>query len=137
VPWRPRLRELRLVLRAAGAGDRLMVGWAGGQCRCATAVPAAAAAGVMSYAALYCALRLRPHPMVIAGLGQGLAMALWFGSWAVLAYVLTGGAPWQLLVRPAEERDLHATYGDGFTRYCAHVAGWVPRSRPYTGIRET
>jgi hypothetical protein len=75
--------------------------------------------------------------MVIAGLGQGLAMALWFGSWAVLAYVLTGGALWQLLVRPAEERDLHATFGDGFTRYCAHVACWVPRARPYAGIRET
>jgi hypothetical protein len=34
------------------------------------------------------------NPMVVAGLGQGLAVALWFGSWAVLAYVLVGGIIW-------------------------------------------
>ena len=30
-------------------------------------------------------VRYLRNPMVVAGLGQGLAVALWFGSWAVLA----------------------------------------------------
>jgi protein-S-isoprenylcysteine O-methyltransferase Ste14 len=71
------------------------------------------------------------NPMVIAGLGQGLAVALWFGSWTVLGYVLAGGILWQILVRPAEERDLRDAFGDSFTVYCRHVACWVPRLRAY------
>ncbi|GMV83823.1 MAG: hypothetical protein AMXMBFR7_50070 [Planctomycetota bacterium] len=73
------------------------------------------------------------NPMVVAGLGQGLAVSLWMGSWAVVAYVLTGGAIWQFLVRPAEERDLVTLHGDSYRRYCDAVPCWVPRANAYRG----
>jgi len=67
------------------------------------------------------------NPMVIAGLGQGAAVGLWLGSWAVLGYVAAGGLIWDVLVRPAEERDLREMFGDGFTDYCRRVRCWIPR----------
>lgn len=69
------------------------------------------------------------NPMVIAGLGQGAAVGLWFGSWTVLGYVLLGGLIWNFLVRPAEERDLRTTFGGEFDRYCREVPCWRPRLR--------
>ena len=69
------------------------------------------------------------NPMVIAGLGQGAAVGLWLGSWTVLGYVVLGGLIWNLLVRPAEERDLQTTFGDEFERYCRQVSCWRPRWR--------
>lgn len=71
------------------------------------------------------------NPMVIAGLGQGLAVALWFGSWSVVAYVLVGGLIWEYLVRPAEERDLRDAFGDEFATYCEHVRCWIPRTKAW------
>lgn len=71
------------------------------------------------------------NPMVVAGLGQGTAVAIWFGSWAVGAYVLVGGLLWQCLVRPAEERDLRDAFGAEFLAYCDHVRCWVPRASSY------
>jgi len=72
------------------------------------------------------------NPMVIAGLGQGASVGLWLGSWIVLAYVVTGGVLWNFLVRPTEERDLAATFGDDFVDYCNRVACWKPRLRPFS-----
>jgi protein-S-isoprenylcysteine O-methyltransferase Ste14 len=69
------------------------------------------------------------NPMVIAGLGQGLAVALWLGSWTVVAYVLLGGMIWNFFVRPAEERDLRNTFGNEFETYCRDVSCWRPRVR--------
>jgi protein-S-isoprenylcysteine O-methyltransferase Ste14 len=71
------------------------------------------------------------NPMVIAGLGQGASVGLWCGSWTVLAYVLLGGVLWNALVRPTEERDLLAMFGDEFLDYSTHVACWIPRLRPF------
>jgi protein-S-isoprenylcysteine O-methyltransferase Ste14 len=71
------------------------------------------------------------NPMVVAGLGQGLAVALWSGSWAVLAYVLVGGLIWEYLVRPAEERDLRHAFGDEFETYSQHVRCWIPRTSAF------
>lgn len=71
------------------------------------------------------------NPMAIAGLGQGLAVALWLGSWGVLAYVVLGISIWQWGARPAEERDLEARFGAEYRAYRAAVACWVPRRRPY------
>lgn len=67
------------------------------------------------------------NPMVVAGLGQGLAVALFSGSWLLVGYVFTGGAIWQWLVRPAEEDDLLAKFGDDYTRYRREVRCWIPR----------
>lgn len=71
------------------------------------------------------------NPMVIAGLGQGMAVGLWLGSWVVVTYVLLGGAIWQCLVRPAEERDLRDTFGEDFAAYCQSIRCWLPRRRAY------
>lgn len=69
------------------------------------------------------------NPMVVAGLGQGLCVALWLGSWSVAAYVVAGGLVWQLLVRPAEENDLLEKFGGEYADYRARVRCWVPRRR--------
>ncbi len=76
------------------------------------------------------------NPMVIAGLGQGLAVALWLGSWIVVAYVILGGLIWQYVVRPAEERDLHEKFGSEYAQYQQNVRCWLPRRRPYSGSAE-
>jgi protein-S-isoprenylcysteine O-methyltransferase Ste14 len=75
------------------------------------------------------------NPMVVAGLGQGFAVGLWYGSWAVLAYVFLGALIWNFLVRPAEERDLLTLFGEDFTSYCRNVRCWIPRLRPFRGAR--
>ncbi len=72
------------------------------------------------------------NPMVVAGLGQGTAVAIWLNSWIVTAYVVVGGLIWQLLVRPAEERDLLSKFGDGYRRYCREVRCWFPRFSSYS-----
>jgi protein-S-isoprenylcysteine O-methyltransferase Ste14 len=94
----------------------------------------------LPFAAPSCLVATGPYahlrnPMVVAGLGQGFAVGLWHGSWAVLAYVLLGGFLWNFLVRPAEERDLLALFGEDFMWYCRHVRCWIPRLRPFRGVR--
>jgi protein-S-isoprenylcysteine O-methyltransferase Ste14 len=74
------------------------------------------------------------NPMVVAGLGQGLAVGLWFGSSAVLAYVIVGGLIWQYLVRPAEERDLRDAFGDEFETYSRDVRCWIPRTSAFRRV---
>lgn len=79
-------------------------------------------------AGLYAYLR---NPMVICGLGQGIAVALWMASWAVGAYVFIGGLVWHFLIRPAEERDLAQLFGADYACYCRQVRCWVPRLHAY------
>lgn len=67
------------------------------------------------------------NPMVLAGLGQGLAVGLGLGSWGVVAYVVVGGMLWNELVRPAEEADLTVTFGEAFEDYRRRVPCWWPR----------
>ena len=71
------------------------------------------------------------NPMAVAGLGQGLSVAIWLGSWGVLAYVIAGMALWQWGARPAEEQDLEARFGTAYRDYRAAVRCWVPRLRAY------
>jgi protein-S-isoprenylcysteine O-methyltransferase Ste14 len=72
------------------------------------------------------------NPMAVAGLGQGIGVALWLGSMAVLIYVAIGGLVWQLYARPAEERDLERTFGEAYRRYRDAVPCWRFRGRAYT-----
>ena len=72
--------------------------------------------------------------MVVAGLGQGFAGGLWFGSWAVLAYVAAGGVIWEFLARPAEERDLRDAFGDEFETYSKHVRCWILRTSAFRRV---
>ena len=67
------------------------------------------------------------NPMAVAGLAQGAAVALWLGSLLVLVYVAAGGVLWHILVRPIEEGDLLATFGDEYRDYRRRVPLWLPR----------
>ncbi|MFK4483057.1 methyltransferase family protein [Curtobacterium sp. AB7] len=67
------------------------------------------------------------NPMALAGITQGVAVGLLLGSWMVVAYALAGSIVWNCVVRPLEEADLEARFGDDFRRYAARVRCWVPR----------
>ena len=71
------------------------------------------------------------NPMAVAGLGQGAAVAVWLGSWLVLAYVVAGIAVWQVVLRPIEEDDLARRFGASYARYQRAVRCWWPRLTPY------
>jgi protein-S-isoprenylcysteine O-methyltransferase Ste14 len=71
------------------------------------------------------------NPMALAGLGQGMAVALLSGSAVVAAYVLLGSALWQWVARPLEEEDLARWFGDEYARYRSEVRCWIPRRTPF------
>ncbi|MGA0334529.1 MAG: methyltransferase family protein [Kiritimatiellia bacterium] len=71
------------------------------------------------------------NPMAIAGLGQGFAVALFLESWWVAGYVLLGLFVWNSFVRPVEERDLEAFFGEEFLTYKQAVKCWIPRKTSY------
>ena len=74
--------------------------------------------------------RLLRNPMALAGIAQGVAVAVWLGSWTVLLYSFAGAAFWHLVLRPAEERDLIARFGTSYESYRQAVPLWCPRLRP-------
>jgi protein-S-isoprenylcysteine O-methyltransferase Ste14 len=74
------------------------------------------------------------NPMAVAGLGQGLGVAVSRGSWGVVAYVAAGGLLWHMAIRPVEERDLAARFGHAYEAYRAAVPLWAPLS--VTGDQE-
>lgn len=82
----------------------------------------------------YCYVR---NPMAVAGIGQGIAVALALGSWATLLYSMLGILVWQLVVRPLEEEDLMKRFGSCYDHYRNHVPCWYPRLTPYRGINNT
>ena len=67
------------------------------------------------------------NPMAVAGLSQGLAVAIWLRSPLVVAYVIAGGVMWHWLVRPIEESHLLASFGEDYRAYRDTVPLWVPR----------
>lgn len=73
------------------------------------------------------------NPMAMAGLVQGLAVAINAGSWALVLYVVLGGVAWQVTIRPQEEQELRARFGAAYERYCAAVRCWLPRWAAYRG----
>lgn len=69
------------------------------------------------------------NPMAIAGLFQGAAVGLWYGSYLVLVYVVCGAFLWNYVVRPVEEADLRERIGSAYDRYCHDVKCWIPSMR--------
>jgi protein-S-isoprenylcysteine O-methyltransferase Ste14 len=67
------------------------------------------------------------NPMAIAGLGQGLAVALLFLSLPLVVYCLLGGMVWHWVVRPFEERDMIERFGEPYRDYQKRVSCWIPR----------
>lgn len=72
------------------------------------------------------------NPMAVAGIAQGVAMGLVWGSLSVVVYAFAGIAAWQLLVRPREERDLAERFGADYERYRAAVPCWRVLARGFT-----
>lgn len=74
----------------------------------------------------YCCVR---NPMAIAGVGQGVAIAMVFQSVPLLVYSLLGALVWHLAVRPVEERDMARRFGESYLRYRRRVSCWIPSPR--------
>lgn len=68
------------------------------------------------------------NPMAVAGILQGVAVGLILSSWLVVAYAVVGSLLWNYAVRPSEEADLEARFGDDFVRYAREVRCWWPRA---------
>ncbi len=66
------------------------------------------------------------NPMAVAGLAQGLGIALLHGSPLLIAYVFTGGVLWDTIARPMEERDLEQRFGDAYRAYRHRIRCWLP-----------
>jgi protein-S-isoprenylcysteine O-methyltransferase Ste14 len=73
--------------------------------------------------------RFLRNPMALAGILQGAAVAIGLGSWTVLLYSAAGGVFWHVALRPAEERDLIARFGESYEAYRRGVPLWCPRPR--------
>lgn len=67
------------------------------------------------------------NPMAVAGIVQGAAVGLILQSWLVVVYAVAGSLLWNYAVRPHEEADLEARFGDDFRVYRDAVRCWVPR----------
>lgn len=68
------------------------------------------------------------NPMAVAGIGQGLAIALLFHSLPVAIYAILGALVWHWAVRPVEERNLAARFGESYSHYRKRVPCWIPRA---------
>lgn len=69
------------------------------------------------------------NPMAIAGIGQGLAIAVAYLSLPILIYSFLGAFVWHLVVRPIEERDMFERFGDSYQDYRQSVSCWIPTFR--------
>ncbi len=74
------------------------------------------------------------NPMALAGIAQGAAVGLMAGSWLVVLYALCGSLVWNWIVRPLEEADLVARFGDEYAAYARAVRCWIPRLHPYSAL---
>lgn len=80
--------------------------------------------------------RIVRNPMALGGLCQGLSVAVWFMSPLIAIYIAAGAIIWQLSIRPAEERELSARFGDEYLHYRSQVRCWWPILRSYRAPAE-
>jgi protein-S-isoprenylcysteine O-methyltransferase Ste14 len=69
------------------------------------------------------------NPMAVAGIGQGISIAIIFLSLPILVYALLGAIVWHMVVRPFEEQDLANRFGDTYLSYRRRVRSWLPKLR--------
>ncbi|MFZ4719911.1 MAG: methyltransferase family protein [Ilumatobacteraceae bacterium] len=67
------------------------------------------------------------NPMAVAGAVQTVGVGLWLGAWSVVVTAVVGGVMWHLLIRPGEEADLLARFGQPYEAYRTKVRCWIPR----------
>ena len=70
------------------------------------------------------------NPMAIAGMVQGLAIGIYFGSIHLMVYTLIGGLLWHFVLRPIEEKNMYERFGDEYENYRKEVSVWVPKLNP-------
>ena len=63
--------------------------------------------------------------MALAGVLQGIGVGMMWGSWAAVGAILFGGLVWDRCIRPVEEADLRARFGDSYRVYARDVGCWV------------
>lgn len=71
--------------------------------------------------------RVIRNPMAVSGIAQGVAVGLMLSSWLVVVYAVLGSLVWNYAIRPWEEADLEARFGEDYRRYRDAVRCWVPR----------
>ncbi|BAJ76382.1 putative protein-S-isoprenylcysteine methyltransferase [Microbacterium testaceum StLB037] len=69
------------------------------------------------------------NPMAVAGIVQGVGVGLILQSWLVVVWALVGSLVWNYAIRPHEEADLEASFGEDYRRYSAQVRCWTPGRR--------
>jgi protein-S-isoprenylcysteine O-methyltransferase Ste14 len=69
------------------------------------------------------------NPMALGGLLQTAGVGLVVGSWMVVVVAVAGALVWNLLIRPTEEADLAARFGEPYQRYAEQVRCWIPTRR--------
>jgi len=67
------------------------------------------------------------NPMAVAGTIQSVATGIFLGSPLVLLATVFSAALWNYLVRPPEEADLLARFGEPYREYSENVRCWVPQ----------
>lgn len=70
------------------------------------------------------------NPMAVSGLSLGLMVGWWLGSWLTLTIVFLAGITWHVFVRPLEERDLEARFGEAYLVYKSEIRNWIPTIKP-------
>jgi protein-S-isoprenylcysteine O-methyltransferase Ste14 len=71
------------------------------------------------------------NPMVVCGLTQGMAVAIYTGSVLMILLVMLGGVLWHLVRRKDEERDLQRVFGRDYELYRRSVRCWMPQRRRF------
>lgn len=69
------------------------------------------------------------NPMAVAGIGQGIGIAVIYASVPVFIYALVGAVIWHAAIRPMEERDLEARFGADYDEYRRRTRCWIPIHR--------
>ncbi|TPN83971.1 methyltransferase family protein [Aquimarina algicola] len=67
------------------------------------------------------------NPMAIAGIGQGIAIGIYFSSVHLIIYACIGAVMWHFVVRPIEEKNMVNRFGEEYENYRKTVYCWIPR----------
>lgn len=71
------------------------------------------------------------NPMALAALLQGTAVALYGGSYLLVAYIVLGLVVWMTGIRPNEEQHLVRMFGREYEVYRRLVPSWLPTIRRF------
>jgi len=71
------------------------------------------------------------HPIMVSGVLQGIAVAIFGGSFILVGYLLLGIILWFLIARPTEELELARYFGRPYEIYRRGVPGYFPAFRAW------